>query len=272
MRRAIALLAVALLMMFTFTPQTVTPQANPSTSTSDQPAADDNDTPRNTLLDQPSRTARPVTTPKPLTLTVVRGDTYGAWALAHCGSINAWPAIQAANGWPERGIPVGKTATIVCTAPAAPTLASSTPQTPQTPSAAGAWVHPLASGKTATSAGLCWGAARVGHTHKGVDLTQPSGTPIRSVSAGTVKVKAYSGTAGNYITIAHQDNVSSRYMHLRAPSPLAVGAKVQAGQTIGYVGATGNAQGPHLHFEILIGGRNTNPAIFMRRNGVNVGC
>lgn len=269
MRRAIALTVAALATLAAFTPQPVTPQAKASPASSER-TADTAPPPRDTLLTQPARNTRPAV----VQLTVQRGDTYGRWAISHCGTFNAWPAIQQANGWPERRIPVGATATIVCnpTPAATPALATTT-----TPAATPAWVHPLASGKQATSAGLCWGAPRVGHTHKGVDLLQDSGTPIRAVSAGTIALIAYEAAgAGNYVIVAHGGNLFSRYMHLRERSPLSKGDPVKAGQTIGYVGATGNAHGPHLHFEILQGGPTTahavNPAVFMRRKGINLGC
>jgi murein DD-endopeptidase MepM/ murein hydrolase activator NlpD len=133
------------------------------------------------------------------------------------------------------------------------------------------WVHPLASGKRGNS---CYRTSKR-PSHGGVDLAQPKGTVIRSVAAGTVYRKAYQGGgAGYYITIRHAGNIFSQYHHLKASSPLGVGARVSAGQTIGYVGATGNATGNHLHFEIRTGSldHRVNPAPFMRDRGINIGC
>ena len=63
------------------------------------------------------------------------------------------------------------------------------------------------------------------------------------------------------------------YMHMRTRSFLRVGQSVRAGQTIGYVGRTGDATGPHLHFEIHRGAWHPfNPAPFLRARGVRVGC
>ena len=136
-----------------------------------------------------------------------------------------------------------------------------------------AWVHPLTSGK---KAGSCYRTARR-PSHGGVDIAQPAGTPIRAASAGQIHRKAYQGGgAGHYVVVRHAGGIYTRYMHLRAASPLRVGASVRAGQTIGYVGRTGNATGHHLHFEVLRGGESNsnriNPAPFMRARGINVGC
>jgi murein DD-endopeptidase MepM/ murein hydrolase activator NlpD len=197
------------------------------------------------------------------TVTVRAGDTYGRWAITYCGTFNSWHAIQQANGWPERRIPVGAKARIVCVATAA------TPA-PSAPAVTG-WVHPLASGKHGTS---CYGwRASTNSFHGGVDMPQPWGTTIRAASAGTVYRKGYERNgAGNYVVIRHAGNVFSYYMHMPSASPLALGAHVNAGQAIGRVGATGNATGPHLHFEIRLGNTRTNPATFMRNHGVNIGC
>jgi len=133
------------------------------------------------------------------------------------------------------------------------------------------WVHPLASGKQGNS---CYRTSKRPN-HGGVDLAQPSGTPIRSVAAGTIYRKAYeSGGAGYYVTVRHDGNVFSQYHHLKSSSPLGIGARVSVGQTIGYVGRTGNATGNHLHFEIRTGsvGNRVNPAPFMRARGINIGC
>lgn len=133
------------------------------------------------------------------------------------------------------------------------------------------WVHPLASSKLGNS---CYRTSRRPN-HGGVDIAQPYGTPIRSVAKGSVYRKAYErGGAGYYITIRHAGNVFSQYHHLRASAPLSVGAPVQVGQVIGYVGATGNATGNHLHFEIRTGTvtHRVNPAAFMRSKGISIGC
>lgn len=209
-------------------------------------------------------TSRGASTP---TVVVRAGDTYGGWARIHCGNFAMWPAIQAANGWPEHRIPTGATARIVC----ASYRAATTPPAAATTSAA--WVHPLSSGKLGNS---CYRSSNR-PSHGGVDIAQPSGTPIRSVAAGTVYRKLYeSGGAGYYVTIQHAGNVFSQYHHLRSHSPLALGSSVQAGQTIGYVGATGNADGYHLHLEIRSGGASAgnrvNPATFLRSRGINIGC
>jgi murein DD-endopeptidase MepM/ murein hydrolase activator NlpD len=197
------------------------------------------------------------------TVTVSPGDTYGRWAITYCGTFNAWHAIQAVNGWPERRIPVGASARILCVPTANPTPAGA------------AWVHPLASGRRGTS---CYGwRASTNSFHGGVDMPQASGTVIRAASAGTVYRRAFErGGAGFYLVLRHPGNVYTQYHHMIAASSLATGAHVSAGQTIGRVGATGNATGPHLHFEVRSGGPSSanriNPAVFMRNHGVNIGC
>lgn len=202
-----------------------------------------------------------------LSVTVRSGDTYGRWATLHCGTFTAWPAIQAANGWPERAIPVGKTALIACYGHT---------DAPPAPAQTATWVHPLASGTKVQNSRNCFRtSSRPGHG--GADIRQPSGTPIRSVAAGIVQYKGFEGGgAGHYLRIRHAGNVFSQYHHLNARSPLAVGAQVSAGQTIGQVGRTGNATGPHLHLEIRAGGTSSgnrvNPAEFMRARGINIGC
>jgi murein DD-endopeptidase MepM/ murein hydrolase activator NlpD len=108
-------------------------------------------------------------------------------------------------------------------------------------------------------------------------MPQPKGTAIRAASAGTVYLKRFqAGGAGYYLVIRHPGNTYTLYAHMISASPLAIGAAVTAGQTIGRVGATGNATGPHLHFEVQLGGYGnsyrTNPAVFMRNHGINIGC
>lgn len=99
--------------------------------------------------------------------------------------------------------------------------------------------------------------------HKGVDLAAPKGTPIYATRSGTVTIATYHKTAGNYVTINHQDGYSSVYMHM-THYVVGVGDYVKAGQLIGYVGSTGRSTGPHLHFGISLNGTYVNPMDYIR--------
>lgn len=96
--------------------------------------------------------------------------------------------------------------------------------------------------------------------HNGVDYAAPTGTPIRVVGDGVVWAKGYNKGAGNYIKVRHNSTYMTAYKHLsRFPKGMKKGAKVQQGQTIGYVGSTGLATGPHLHFEFYVNNRFVDP-------------
>lgn len=94
--------------------------------------------------------------------------------------------------------------------------------------------------------------------HNGVDLPAPKGTPIYATRSGYVTVATYHYTAGNYVTINHQDGYSSVYMHM-THYVVGKGDYVKAGQLIGYVGSTGRSTGNHLHFGISYNGSYVNP-------------
>lgn len=85
--------------------------------------------------------------------------------------------------------------------------------------------------------------------HEGQDIFATCGTPLVAADPGIVQHVAFEGRAGNYLVIQLADGASEAYMHLAQPSPLTEGTPVLAGQPIGLVGATGDAQGCHLHFE-----------------------
>ena len=110
-----------------------------------------------------------------------------------------------------------------------------------------------------------WGAPRSGgRTHQGVDILAPTGTPIYAVQGGTItKVQYdYKGSlAGNAIWLTAPDGTYFFYAHLSAfANGVGKGTTVNAGATIGYVGSTGNAGVPHLHFEVHPrGGSAVNP-------------
>jgi murein DD-endopeptidase MepM/ murein hydrolase activator NlpD len=85
--------------------------------------------------------------------------------------------------------------------------------------------------------------------HYGVDFAAPTGTPVRAVGDGKVEMAAWHGGNGRYVQIRHDDVFESGYGHLsRIASGVRPGASVKKGDVIGYVGSTGLATGPHLHF------------------------
>ena len=94
--------------------------------------------------------------------------------------------------------------------------------------------------------------------HNGIDYYAPRGTPVYAAGDGTVIESAYSATNGNHVFIKHANSIVTKYLHF---SKLAVrkGQKVKQGQTIGYVGSTGLATGPHLHYEFVVNGVHRNP-------------
>jgi murein DD-endopeptidase MepM/ murein hydrolase activator NlpD len=102
-----------------------------------------------------------------------------------------------------------------------------------------------------------FGAKRRGHRHQGQDLGAATGTPVVAPHAGSVEAVEYQARgAGNYVVL-DSDGEDSDYvfMHLRTGSTqVVVGEHVRAGERIAAVGSTGESSGPHLHFEIWVGG------------------
>jgi len=94
--------------------------------------------------------------------------------------------------------------------------------------------------------------------HPGLDISAERGTPVRAAAAGKVELAAPSGDYGNLVIIDHGYGLVTRYGHL---SKFAVwqGLDVKRGDLLGYVGATGRATGPHLHYEVLANGKLINP-------------
>lgn len=83
--------------------------------------------------------------------------------------------------------------------------------------------------------------------HLGTDFAAPSGTPIRSVGDGIVEEAQYKANNGNYVKVRHNGTYTTQYLHMsRIADGVRAGTKVRQGQTIGYVGSTGLATGPHL--------------------------
>ena len=98
--------------------------------------------------------------------------------------------------------------------------------------------------------------------HQGLDIAAPLGSPIRAAAQGIVKRVGYAEDYGNYVEVSHGYGVLSRYAHAKIIS-VKRGDKVGKGETIGAVGMTGRTTGPHLHYEIEIGGRKVDPSSFI---------
>jgi murein DD-endopeptidase MepM/ murein hydrolase activator NlpD len=94
--------------------------------------------------------------------------------------------------------------------------------------------------------------------HRGIDIAAPSGTTVKATADGVVSFSGWNGGGGNTIVVEHGHGFSSCYAHNRA-NAVTVGQRIKRGETVGYVGATGNATGSHVHYEIWQDGRVINP-------------
>jgi murein DD-endopeptidase MepM/ murein hydrolase activator NlpD len=91
--------------------------------------------------------------------------------------------------------------------------------------------------------------------HEGTDYSASSGTPVLAAGDGTVLRAGRSGGYGNLVEIRHRNGITTRYAHLRAfARGLTAGRRISQGQVIGFVGSTGLASGPHLHYEFRVNG------------------
>ena len=96
--------------------------------------------------------------------------------------------------------------------------------------------------------------------HNGVDYAAKTGSPVRTTGNGTVHYAGRRNGCGNEIVIKHSNDYSTRYCHLsKFKSDIKKGTKVIQGETIGFVGSTGLATGPHLHYEFKIGNKHVDP-------------
>lgn len=100
--------------------------------------------------------------------------------------------------------------------------------------------------------------AKVIRPHRGVDYAASTGTPVYASGDGKVAASGYSRSNGNYVFIQHDGRFMTRYLHLHKRT-VQSGQRVKQGQTIGTVGSTGLATGPHLHYEFLVDGIHRNP-------------
>jgi len=101
---------------------------------------------------------------------------------------------------------------------------------------------------------------RTWRQHTGIDYGAPTGTPVSAIADGRIVMARRNGGYGNFVQIQHSGGLVSCYGHLsRYGAGTRAGRSVRQGQTVGYVGMTGLATGPHLHFEVRQGGKPVNP-------------
>ena len=104
--------------------------------------------------------------------------------------------------------------------------------------------------------------------HKGVDFAAPTGTPIFAAGNGVVEFAGKNGSYGNYIRIRHDNTYKTAYAHLNGfKKGVYGGVRVKQGDVIGFVGSTGRSTGPHLHYEIIVNGKQVNPSTLKLPSG-----
>jgi murein DD-endopeptidase MepM/ murein hydrolase activator NlpD len=103
------------------------------------------------------------------------------------------------------------------------------------------------------------GAPRRGHKHQGVDLGAAMGTPIVAVWDGVVEKVGHGGNGGWSVRLLHPNGVVTFYAHMKSRPAVANGQEIHQGEVLGYVGQSGDATYPHLHFEMREGKKVLNP-------------
>lgn len=107
--------------------------------------------------------------------------------------------------------------------------------------------------------------------HHGLDYAAPRGTPVSAAGDGTVIFAGYKGGYGKLVIIRHPNGYKTYYGHMsRIERKIRKGRRVSQGDIIGYVGATGLATGPHLHYEMRINNRPVNPLLIKMPRGKNI--
>ncbi|MPZ74734.1 MAG: peptidoglycan DD-metalloendopeptidase family protein, partial [Nitriliruptorales bacterium] len=141
-------------------------------------------------------------------------------------------------------------------AAAAASRAQAAAAAPAAPTSAGGWTWP-ARGPLTSGFGYRWG-----RMHEGIDIGAASGAPIYAASGGTVSYAGSMSGYGNLVLVDHGGGTVTAYAHQSAIL-VGVGARVGAGQQIGRVGSTGQSTGPHLHFEVRVGGSPRDPMAYL---------
>lgn len=108
-------------------------------------------------------------------------------------------------------------------------------------------------GRITSEFGMRWG-----RFHSGIDIAAAHGTAIKAAAPGTVSMVGFAGGYGLMVTLSHDNGTATLYAHASRVL-VKVDQRVRRGQTIALVGNTGNSTGPHLHFEVIVGGRSVDP-------------
>lgn len=118
-------------------------------------------------------------------------------------------------------------------------------------------------GRMTSAFGIRW-RGTLPEIHRGVDVAVPSGTPVLAMAGGRVRFAGVQGDYGNVVWIDHGGDVLSVYAHL-SNLDVRTGDSVSPGQVLGRSGSSGNASGPHLHFEVWRWGRPVDPVPLLGR-------
>ncbi|MFE7358265.1 peptidoglycan DD-metalloendopeptidase family protein [Streptomyces sp. NPDC057543] len=150
------------------------------------------------------------------------------------------------------------------------TVTESKTSAPAARSNSSGYAHPVPGNHTTgyRASGSNWSSG----SHTGIDFPVFTGTSVKSITSGTVVTAGWGGAYGNQVVIKHADGHYSQYGHLSSIS-VSAGQSVSTGQQVGLSGATGNATGPHLHFEVRTGpayGSDINPIAFLASHGIYV--
>jgi murein DD-endopeptidase MepM/ murein hydrolase activator NlpD len=109
-----------------------------------------------------------------------------------------------------------------------------------------------------------------GAYHTGVDISAPTGTPVKAAADGVVTHAQFFGGYGRLVIITHNNGMESYYAHLSKFDVIA-GQEIRQGEIVGRVGSTGRVTAPHLHYEVRVGGAPVNPYRFLMRPAAAVG-
>ncbi|MER6102729.1 LysM peptidoglycan-binding domain-containing M23 family metallopeptidase [Streptomyces sp. NPDC001832] len=152
----------------------------------------------------------------------------------------------------------------------ASTVTESETSAPASQSNSSGYSHPVPGNHTTgyRASGSNWSSG----SHTGIDFPVSTGTSVKAITSGTVVTAGWGGAYGNQVVIKHADGHYSQYGHLSSIS-VSAGQTVSTGQQIGLSGATGNATGPHLHFEVRTGpeyGSDIDPVAYLASHGIYV--